>query len=36
LLAGSVLSFVSYWVATLMLALQALPVTGEVRARSAV
>jgi hypothetical protein len=28
--------FVAYWVAALVLGLQALPVTGEVRARSAV
>ena len=35
-LAGGVLPFVSYWVATLVLALQALPVIREARARSAV
>ena len=35
-LAGGVLAFVSYWVATLVLALQALPVTDEAGARSAV
>ena len=34
-LAGGVLAFVSYWVATLVLALQALPVTRGMRARSA-
>jgi len=35
-LAGGVLPFVSYWVATLVLALQALPVTHGARVRSAV
>lgn len=35
-LAGGVLPFVSYWVATLVLALQALPVTHGARARSAI
>jgi hypothetical protein len=35
-LAGGVLAFVSYWVATLVLALQALPVTRGARVRSAV
>jgi hypothetical protein len=35
-LAGGVVAFVSYWVATLVLALQALPVTTGTRARSAV
>ena len=35
-LAGGVLAFVSYWVATLVLALQALPVTHGARARSAI
>ena len=35
-LAGGVLPFVSYWVATLVLALQALPVTHRARARGAV
>jgi hypothetical protein len=35
-LAGGVLAFVSYWVATLVLALQALPVTRGMRVRSAV
>ena len=35
-LAGGVLPFVSYWVATLVLALQALPVTHGPRARGAV
>jgi hypothetical protein len=34
-LAGGVLAFVSYWIATLILALQALPITREARARSA-
>jgi hypothetical protein len=33
---GGVTAFVVYWVAALILALQALPVTGELRARSAV
>jgi hypothetical protein len=33
-LAGGVLEFVSYWVATLVLALQALPVVRGARARS--
>ncbi len=35
-LAGGVLAFVSYWVATLVLVLQALPVIRDARARSAV
>jgi hypothetical protein len=35
-LAGGVLAFVSYWVATLVLALQALPVIRGARAGSAV
>ena len=35
-LAGGVVPFVSYWVATLVLALQALPVIRASRARSAV
>ena len=35
-LAGGVVPFVSYWVATLVLALQALPVIHGTRARSAV
>ena len=35
-LAGGVVAFVSYWVATLVLALQALPVMHGTRARSAV
>jgi hypothetical protein len=35
-LAGGVLAFVSYWVATLVLALQALPVILGTRARGAV
>jgi hypothetical protein len=35
-LAGGVLPFVSYWIATLVLALQALPVIGGTRARSPV
>jgi hypothetical protein len=35
-LAGGVVAFVSYWVATLVLALQALPVITGTRARSAV
>ena len=34
-LAGGVLPFISYWVATLVLALQALPVTGVLRERTA-
>ena len=34
--AGGVLPFVSYWVATLVLAVQALPVTHGATARSAV
>ena len=33
-LAGGVLAFVSYWVATLVLALQALPVTRGMRTRA--
>ena len=35
-LAGGVVAFVSYWIAMLVLALQALPVTRDARARSAV
>lgn len=35
-LAGGVFAFVSYWVATLVLVLQALPVTRAARARRAV
>lgn len=35
-LAGGVLAFVSYWVATLVLVLQALPVIRDARARSSV
>lgn len=35
-LAGGVVAFVSYWVATLVIALQALPVIHGTRARSAV
>jgi hypothetical protein len=34
-LAGGVFAFVSYWIATLVLALQALPVTGVLRERAA-
>jgi CHASE2 domain-containing sensor protein len=34
--AGGVIAFVSYWVATLVLALQALPVSRRARARRAV
>lgn len=35
-LAGGVFAFVSYWVATVVLVLQALPVMRDARARSAV
>jgi hypothetical protein len=35
-LAGGVVPFVSYWIATLVLALQALPISRGARARSAV
>jgi len=34
--AGGVMAFVVYWVVALVLALQAPPMTGELRARSAV
>ena len=34
-LAGGVLAFVSYWVATMVLALQALPIIRQARARTA-
>jgi hypothetical protein len=34
--AGGVMPFVAYWVLALVLALQALPITGDLRARSAI
>jgi hypothetical protein len=34
--AGGVMAFVAYWVVALVLALQAVPITGDLRARSAV
>jgi hypothetical protein len=34
--AGGVMPFVAYWVVALVLALQALPITGDLRARSAI
>ena len=34
--AGGVMQFVAYWVVALLAALQALPLTGDMRARSAV
>jgi hypothetical protein len=35
-LAGGILAFVAYWIVALVLALQALPIIGELRDRSAV